>query len=465
MKRIMLLFSVIIGKMLIGLARLLGRGGSSLPGRIALRVCPATLALLAARLSRGVIVVTATNGKTTTTRMLAGMFASLGVPVVTNATGANMAGGITSALIEASRLAGGYRPGSLGVIEVDEGSIPAVLAALAPRIVLVGNFFRDQLDRYGEVAILARRVREAIAALSVQPCLVLNADDPLVASLAGERPEAAVWFGVEPGPEWEAAAGETADVSHCQSCGGLLEYSSTLIGHLGIWRCTACGKGRSEPRYVARQVVAEGLARVTFSFCRKDQVAIGMTLSFPGLHAVYNCLGALAVLAEAGFDPAAVVGWLTRFRPPYGRFETIPLDGRDLYLMLVKNPAGANVSLDLLARSAPDGSCLLILNDLAADGRDISWIYDARFEDLAGVFRAGAAGRRAAALGLRHVHAGVHRARVFVIPDIGAALEAALAATPAGQPLFIIATYTAMHEVRALLVARAGIREFWEDGK
>jgi len=466
MTRIRIIASIIIGKMLILLARLLRRGGSSLPGRVALRIAPGLLRTLAARIEGGVVAVTATNGKTTTTRMLAGLVRHAGRPVVTNASGANMAGGIVSAMIEAASLRGRFPRQALGIIEVDEGSIPAVLPLLRPMLLLVGNFFRDQLDRYGEVAILARRVGETIATLANPPRLVINADDPIAASLADTGSGLPVWFGVDAVAETvPVSGGETADIRHCPVCHAPLEYSLRVMGHLGRYHCRGCGRQRPEPDWSAGRTLALGMMQQEYCLAHRGGQSFTVRLSFPGIHAVYNSLGALAVLDQLGLLDQGAIDWLAGFIPPYGRFEKIDLAGRMVFLMLVKNPAGANASLDILAQHAPGGDVLILLNDLAADGRDISWIYDAGFESIAGAGNVTTGGRRADAMALRMLHAGVPGSRIESAGgDIPRALEMAMSKTDPGKSLAIIATYTAMHAIRAVLVRRAGIRDFWKDG-
>lgn len=466
MTRIRIIASIIIGKMLILLARLLRRGGSSMPGKVALRIAPGLLRVLAGRIEGGVVAVTATNGKTTTTRMLAGLVRHAGRPVVTNASGANMAGGIVSAMIEAASLLGRFPKQALAIIEVDEGSIPAVLPKLLPGVLLVGNFFRDQLDRYGEVAILARRVGETVACLSRPPRLVINADDPIAASLGDAASRGVVWFGVDSGRESGISASDgTADIRHCPQCHGTLEYTLRLMGHLGTYHCPGCGRKRPEPDWTARDLRSSGMTRQEFRLVHRDGRSFVVTPGFPGMHAVYNSLAALATLDALNMLDTGAVQWLAEFRPPYGRYEEIPLDGRTILLMLVKNPAGANASLDILSRHAADLSVLILLNDLAADGRDISWIYDASFEAIASAQSIVTGGRRAQAMALRMLHSGADPGRIQAVSgEAGAALDVALEKTGPGGVLALIATYTAMHAVRAVLVRRAGIREFWKDG-
>lgn len=467
MSSILVIVSIIIGKILIFLARLARRGGSSLPGRVALRLAPSVLHWLASRIEGGSVVVTATNGKTTTTRMLAGLVRHSGRAVITNSSGANMASGIVSAMIEAASLRGRFPEQALAIFELDEGSIPLVLPKLAPKIILIGNFFRDQLDRYGAVASLVQRIAETIAGLSRPPLLVINADDPLAASLGDASRSSVIWFGVD--SNWESGLPTSAGLSEarqCPHCQGTLEYTRYLLCHLGTYHCPHCGRKRPTPDWAATKVRSSGMTGQEFCLEDRDGRSFTVTTGFPGLHAVYNALAALTALYALKLLDERAIDWLAQFRPPYGRYEEISLEGRTILLMLVKNSAGVNASLDVVARHAGELSVLLLLSDLVADGRDISWIYDASYEVLASAKSIVTGGPRAQAMALRMLHAGADPAHLQAVSgEVEAALDVALQKTAQGGVLALITTYSAMLAIRAVLVRRAGIQEFWKDGR
>ena len=460
--RILLFFSIIIGKTVIFLSRKLHfGGGSSFPGRLALRLCPSLIRRLASRFPDGIALITATNGKTTTTRMVAAGLRECGKRVVYNISGANMAGGIATSLIEAVSLRCRFSA-DIGLFEVDEGSFAAVAASLAPRAVLIGNFFRDQLDRYGEVAILAARIRETLEALSESPLLIINGDDPIVASVAEGYSGEIRAFGFD-APEISLSGSQTeADIRNCPLCHAFLVYKSTYMGHLGEYHCPGCGFSRRTLYYSATGIKSEGLQGQQFSFSVSESV-LPFTIRIPGRHAVYNTLAALSLIHALDLHPECVTERFAHFTPPYGRFERFEVNGRTIYLILVKNPAGANVILRMLYETGLTEGCLCFLNDLSADGRDVSWIYDAHFELLSGLQWAVAGGRRGEDMALRLLYAGISQENVSLEKEYDNALDRAIEMTPQDGVLPILATYTAMHRVRAALAERTEVSDFWED--
>lgn len=463
MRSLLSYFAILIGKILIILSRKLRLGGgSNFPGRIALKLAPWLPAHLAARFPRGTVLVTATNGKTTTTRMIAAGCKQAGISLVYNITGANMRPGITTALIEATSLRGRIAA-ELGLFEVDEGSIPVLAPLLKPRVVLVGNFFRDQLDRYGEVATLAARVGEALRALDPAPLLVLNGDDPIVAALGRQWQGDVCYFGLDDAGHGLSGVQGEADIRYCLFCREFLDYRTIYLGHLGDFHCPGCGFARPDLDMAATAIHSNGLDGQGFRL-RLGEEEHDFSLPVPGEHVLYNLLGALSVLVRLGVPPAQVRDCFAAFLPPYGRFERLDLDGRAIYLILIKNPAGANVILRLLARVVRGGHYLALLNDLSADGRDVSWIYDAEFELLADLERVTAGGRRAEDMALRLAYAGVPGDRIALGKDVESALEMALtASSPTSGPLYILATYTAMHQVRRALAQRTEVSKFWKE--
>lgn len=464
MYRVLETFAITIGKIIIFLARKLHLGGgSNFPGRVALRFCPRLALHLSQRFADGVVIITATNGKTTTSGMVAVGLRNAGVQPVHNAAGANMLPGIVTTMIEAVSLRGRFRE-RIGLFEVDEGSLPVVAARLQPRLALIGNFFRDQLDRYGEVTILADAVGRALRSCEPPPRLVANGDDPIVARLGKDWPVETVWFGIDDPAAAQSGLQQEADIRNCPFCMAAFEYTEVYLGHQGAFCCPSCGFSRPELQITAGGVTRHGLDGISFDYCRNGTPVTRYRLPVPGDHLIYNLLGGLALLEQLGVEPGPDSAALfSRFRVPYGRFERITWQDHPLYLVLVKNPAGANVVLRLLAETVSDGRFLLLLNDLAADGRDISWIWDARFELLAEAARVVTGGRRAADMALRAVYAGVPQERVAVCSAAGEALDCALSGLPDGAPLFILATYTAMHSVRAVLAERGAVGQFWEE--
>jgi UDP-N-acetylmuramyl tripeptide synthase len=435
-------------------SRRAGRGGTSLPGKLLMRLEPHAIGRLAARLPHGSAVISATNGKTTTAAMVAAILERGGTRLVHNRAGANMAGGVASALLSAARR-GDRLSGDTGLFEVDEFWLGQVVDELRPRALLLANLFRDQLDRYGELDTIADRWLEVCAHTGAD--LVLNADDPTVADLGRARGGDAeapgiAFFGVEDDAIALQQMQHAADAKHCRRCGAPYRYEAIYLGHLGRYGCDTCGARRPTPSVAASDVVLEGVRGARFTL-RAPGGERPIALPLPGLYNVYNALGAAALALTLGASLDDVAAGLHAVSPAFGRAETVRLSGRDMSILLVKNPAGANEVLRTLALEPGEHDLLAILNDNIADGRDVSWVWDADFEVLAGRVRhVTCSGTRAAEMALRLKYAGVDPARIAVAAGLDDGLDRALA--DGDGRLFALPTYTAMLGLRDLLVAR-----------
>jgi len=430
------------------LSRRSGRGGTSLPGKLLIRLEPHAMARLAARLREGSSVISATNGKTTTAAMVAAILEGAGTRLVHNRAGANMAGGVTSALLGAAR--GRGIDGEAGLFEVDEFWLDQVVPELRPRALLLSNLFRDQLDRYGELETIADRWAAAVAA-APNTRLVLNADDPLVADLGRDR-AGVTYFGVQDDGVALAGMGHASDSKHCRRCGAPYVYEAVYMGHLGRYRCPNGDGPRPEPGVWASAIVLEGTRSASFDLHLGGEHA-RVELPFPGLYNVYNALGAAALTQVLGADLDQIVRGLAATKAAFGRAETVLVGGRELAILLVKNPAGANEVLRTLALDPGEHDVFAVLNDRTADGHDVSWVWDADYELVAErVRRVTCSGTRAAELALRLKYAGVPPERLRVVPALEAGLDAALA--DGDGRLVALPTYTAMLDLRELLVAR-----------
>jgi len=440
------------------LSRRLGRGGgTTLPGRLLMRADPKALARMAGRLDEGAVLVSATNGKTTTSAMVAGVLERAGRPLVHNRAGSNMGWGVATALLDAGR-----EPGQVGLFEVDEAWLPAVAQAVRPRAYLLANLFRDQLDRYGELEVLADRWAELAEAEEPRGArFVLNADDPLVADLGRGR-KGVTYFGVDDDSQALPGLQHAADSKHCRNCGHPYAYEAVYLGHMGRYRCPNCGRERPTPSVSARRVELHGMSGASVVM---DTPAgpLDVSLPLPGLYNVYNAVAATALALELGATLEDIGQALEDFGGAFGRVETIPVDGRPVSILLVKNPAGANEVLRTLILEDGKVDLWLALNDGIADGRDVSWIWDADFELLARrVRRATCSGTRAEEMALRLKYAGVE-AELSVERDLGRSLDLAVAAGhDEGRPLYALPTYTALLELRDLLANR-GLARRWAD--
>jgi lipid II isoglutaminyl synthase (glutamine-hydrolysing) len=443
-------------------SRLRGGGASSAPGKVLMRLDPNAIGELGARLSRGSVLVSATNGKTTTSAILASILERAGVSFVNNQSGANMAGGIASTLLAAAR-PGGRIAGELGLFEVDELWLDSLAAQLHPRAILLGNLFRDQLDRYGELETIADRWAAAVhTGPARDSTLVLNADDPAIADLGRERDAPVLYFGVEDDSLALSGMAHAADAKHCRRCGAPYVFEAIYLGHLGHYHCPSCGQTRPAPTVTATRVILQGVRAASFTL----QTPAGeaeVALALPGLYNVYNALAAAAMATSLEIGLPEIVAGLEATKAAFGRAETVHIGGREMQMLLVKNPAGANEVLRTLALEPGEHDLLGVLNDKIADGRDVSWIWDADFELLAGrVRRATCSGSRAPELALRLKYAGIDPARIRVQADLPSALrEAASDGSDPQTPLYALPTYTAMLALRELLVARGEASSAW----
>jgi UDP-N-acetylmuramyl tripeptide synthase len=446
------------------LSRLRGGGATSVPGKLLLALEPDALGALASRLRGGSVLVSATNGKTTTAAMVASILERHGIELVHNQAGANMAGGIASTLLSAARPRGRIA-GELGLFEVDELWLEPVAAALRGlRTVLLSNLFRDQLDRYGELETI---VDSWVSALRDGPArsamLVLNADDPLIADLGRNR-DGVVYFGVEDDSLALSGMAHAADAKHCRRCGSPYVFDAVYLGHLGHYHCPSCGRQRPFPTVRASAVRLDGVrgARFRLSVPAGD---VEVKLSLPGLYNVYNALAAAALAVALEVPLEDIVAGLQSATAAFGRAETVTVDERATQILLVKNPAGCNEVLRTLVLEPGEHDVLGVLNDNIADGRDVSWVWDADYELLAGRVRnVTCAGTRAPELALRLKYAGIDPSRIRVIDDLEHALTAAAGDRPSAdgdKPLYVLPTYTAMLALRELLVRRGEAGSSW----
>ncbi|HEV8601889.1 MAG TPA: MurT ligase domain-containing protein [Gaiellaceae bacterium] len=435
------------------LSRLLGTGGgTTVPGKVLSLLDPDALDRLASRLPLGAALVSATNGKTTTAAMAAEII-SPRVRLAHNASGANLVSGVASTLLST----GGAE---LGLFEVDEAALPEVARRVRPRALCLGNLFRDQLDRYGELEHVAERWRETVRHLAPEARLVVNGDDPQVGDLARERPGGLV-FGLED-PRHAGELQHAADSKWCLVCGRPYDYAAAYVGHLGDYRCAACGHGRPSLDISAREIELRGLEGVDFTLVTPHGER-RVSLRVPGLYNVYNAVAAASLAVALGAELDEVAAGLQRFAAAFGRFERISVGERGLLVLLVKNPAGANEAVRTLVAGGAPTLVVLALNDGIADGRDVSWIWDVDIEPLLeGLERVVATGSRAAEMALRCKYGGFPADAIEIVPELGRALDRGLELTPTGGELVVLPTYTAMLALREIVAKRGFVRPYWE---
>ena len=440
-------------------------GGTALPGLVAERIDPDVIRELSGQLGEGSVIITGTNGKTTTARLLRGIAKEAGLKPVANRAGSNMMRGIAAALVDAAGWSGDIASAErrLGIFEVDEATLPLVAEAVHPRAVVVTNLFRDQLDRYGEVETVAAVWRAAVAGLPAEAAVVLNIDDPSVAALAVVAQGRVLTYGMKDTSSGEGKLEHAADARWCTVCGNELEYSAVVYGHLGHWRCTRCGNTRPEPDVFCGQFRGEANgSRLTLKL---PGGLVEANLALTGLYNAYNALAAASGASALDLGRPTIQRGLNAATAGFGRQERMHVGGRGVQIMLAKNPAGLNQVLRTIAANGSNADLAVFLNDSIADGRDVSWIWDVDFELLEGKTRSvTVSGVRAWDMALRLKYAGIdgQGASPHVEPEPAQALKRALNATLEGGTLYVIPTYTAMLEVRDLLARWAGRGAFWE---
>ena len=452
--------ALMAGRAAATLSRRLGRGGGTvIAGHLVPRIHPDALREVTEALPNGSIVVSGTNGKTTTTRLLSHILRGAAMRPIHNRAGANLISGLFSAVAQATDWQARPR-GDIGLFEVDEATVPRALQHIKPRVLLLHNIFRDQLDRYGEVHFVAGLWRDAVGALPASAHLVANGDDPLVASLVTPG---ALSYGIADASVGERTLPHAADARLCPRCGAALQYDLVFYGHLGHYLCPNGDFQRPPTSVTATRIELLGDAGTNLTLDTPEGV-IRSTLSLPGLYNVYNALAAVAVCTAIGIRRETIARGLETFTAAFGRLERIQVEDRQLFLALVKNPVGFTEVLRTILAPPGRRTLLIAINDLFADGTDVSWLWDVEFERLGDrVNIAVCAGLRAEDMAVRLKYAGVEPSRIRLENDLQRALEIGLAAAEPNETVYALPTYTAMLGVREILQKTGYVRGFWED--
>jgi len=455
--KIKVILAVTACKLTIKLLRLIGRGGTAIPGKIAIRICPDLLSYLAKDVN--CIVVTGTNGKTTSSRIIEEIYVRNGASYFANRSGANLINGITAIFIENSTLTG--RPKKQNaVIECDEAASKEVCRLIDPAVVLVTNVFRDQLDRYGEVSWTLQNILIGIKN-SPNAVVCLNADCSLTASIASQIPNKVIFYGVDV-PIYKDPVSEVSDAPYCIKCKHEYEYSYRTFGHLGGFYCPDCGYKRPEPQISVTDILKSSVSstKVRVRVFGEDDV---ITINLPGGYNIYNAVGALAVSEAVGFARNVTKDAIAGFSCGFGRMEQFDMGSHSARIILVKNPAGCNQVLNYLSGLSEKTIFVCCLNDNSADGKDVSWIWDVNFEKLEDmdelIPEIYVSGIRSGDMAVRLKYAGINEAKLKVFDDYDALIRAM---TKQSLPVIIMPTYTAMMDLRAKMSSAFGGKEFWE---
>ncbi|MBP3633117.1 MAG: DUF1727 domain-containing protein [Oscillospiraceae bacterium] len=437
--------------------RLLGRGGTDFPGRVALKVCPDVLGRLAKNVTT--IIVTGTNGKTTTARMIEQALSDSGISYFANRSGANLLSGVTAEFAMHSSMTGKCKY-EYAVIEADEAAFKTIGKLVDAKAVVVTNVFSDQLDRYGEVTQTLENIRIGISH-SKNAVLCLNADDSLTGSLAETVDNPVVFYGVDT-PIYKTRVAESSDAPFCRVCKHEYEYDYVTYGHLGGYRCPNCGAKRPQPQVSVKEVIASDAEHSQVVMTQNGE-EYPTTINLPGGYNIYNACSTMACGAALGLDPQVVSKSLSAFSCAFGRMEKFDINNVPLRMILIKNPAGCNQVLNFLTQMEEPFTFAVCLTDHTQDGRDISWIWDVDIERLVAmgdmIGKVLVSGNRADDMALRFKYAGLPMEKLEVVRDY---LDLTNACVAEGRPCYIMPTYTAMLDLRGTISKHFGFKAFWE---
>ncbi|HHU86678.1 MAG TPA: DUF1727 domain-containing protein [Peptococcaceae bacterium] len=449
--KLRLSLAILAGKLTAMVSRTYGHKGSSLPGMVARRIYPGALRDLAAQVSRGILVVSGTNGKTTTTNMIAGILSEAGYKVTSNLEGANLITGVTTSLIKDAGI-GGKITCDYAVLEVDEASVPRVLKEVKPGLLILTNFFRDQLDRYWELDKITGIIREALGQQK-QMNLILNADDPLVAQYQKITNFPALFYGMGPNEQSARTSSQTREGKFCPFCGNALTYEYFHYSQLGRYHCPGCDFNRPDPQVEAFDPQIEG-GRASCRLVFNGQ-EVELAVQVQGLYNLYNAMAAFATGLQLGLDVQGVLDSLSRYQPVTGRMEVFNYKGKPAYLNLVKNPTGFNEGLASLRADRGSKDVFIAINDNDADGRDVSWLWDVDFEMLGEDHRSYnrfiCCGLRGEEMAVRLKYAGVPADKVTTDENVTQAIKDTLNGSAGAAYLF--STYTALWPVQKIIKA------------
>lgn len=489
-------------------------GGTSVVGIIAQRIYPEIIEHMATQLEHGNIIVTGTNGKTTTSGFIAAILRDSGLRVWHNREGSNLMRGVASLFVIRAKPNGQLRRSgkrAISILEIDEATIPQIVRALEPRVAVFNNLFRDQLDRYGEVDSIISRWQQAISQMPASTTLVLNADDPSIADLGSGFSGKVLYYGIDdPSLDLQKQRGDSehyqvSDARTCPNCGHEYTYDLRFYSHIGHYHCTNCKLQRPQPdiRAIKIQLDSFDHHRITIEHATQQHEII---VPLPGLYNVYNALAAITAAQAVNTDWPPIITGIEQSKPAFGRGEIIQAEDKTICLLLAKNPTGFNEVLRTLFSERTARHILFILNDNIADGQDISWIWDVDFERATGHTQTLViSGTRALDLAIRLKYAGIAQKDMTIIPHmplkgergtrqtrqqrmankkqtehqtapaseqvysqiassygLKSALDTALKQTPVGETLFIVPTYTGLLAVHRELEQRGLTPHFWE---
>lgn len=444
MDKIRIMSAILAGKLLIILSRMLGNQGTDFPGKMALKIYPHLLQELAGNIKQGIIMITGTNGKTTTSNMLAQILKSKGYSLVHNQAGANMLSGITTAFILQSNLSGS-KQFDYALLETDEAYVPLLLKETTPQYLLITNFFRDQLDRYGELDHTISLIKGAVQDSGVK--LLLNADDPLTAHFQKESILQCWYYGFADTNYDSLQSAESREGRYCVFCGREIDYKRYHYAQLGQYSCPSCHNHNPERDFTGHELEMNPAIEFKVNETRLNS-------PYQGFFNAYNILAAVSMAKLLGIEEEIIQQAIAVFEPQAGRMESFIIKGKRVVLILIKNPTGLNQSLAALSYDKANKNVFIALNDNAADGRDISWIWDANVEMIIAndmkIMNLICSGQRSGDIAVRLKYAGLPLDKINIQTGLKEGIETAIIKD--SEASYILSTYTALFECRKILV-------------
>ncbi len=463
--KIKLLAGLWTGKLLLIITRLSGRGGTTLPGRIAQKIEPKLTSYLASLLPSGTLLITGTNGKTTTSALLSSILKEAGYRCINNQSGSNLSWGIASSLVAETSLSGHLRE-DMAVMEVDEGALPGVTGSMKPRGITITNIFRDQLDRYGEVDHVLQKIKTGLDLQPQDGFEVINADDPSLTGIQAGQHKKRWLYGLELDLPEDTFENTGRDMKACPHCKEELQYEKLFYAHLGHYGCHSCGYKRPKPD-IRLMKASESVNGVTALQIELPGETAEIKFPLPGTYNFYNLLAAVATAKALDIPTTLITSALEKSVPSFGRMEFFEAGGKTIIIALIKNPVGANEVIRTILNQSDKVNLLVAINDKIADGTDVSWLWDVDFEQLglvkdsfSGLY---ASGLRAWDMAVRFKYAGFDPGQVSIEENTEKAVRSALEVTPPGSKLFILPSYTAMLEIRRTLNKMGLGKPYWEE--
>ncbi len=439
-------------------------GGTSLPGLIARRIDPDVLKSVVGASKAKKIVITGSNGKTTTARMTAAMAANNGKSVSHNRAGSNLLQGVTSVVVNFADIFGRLNSDVL-LFEIDEGTMPLAIPEISPDVVVITNIFRDQLDRYGELYSVARALDKTLEELPESATILLNGNDPQVANFGQKAKAKRLFFGLETTEVGTPVPEQSADIIRCIHCQEDFQYEIAYISHLGIYRCPNCGYTLPPLDIAATSIkLASDGQGPTQVELRTPQGTMTLEIALPGLHNVYNAAAAIGASLAAGFEKEKLPPALVSIKPAFGRLEKIQAGDQTIYLSFVKNPTSFNLILRLIAQHPGKKHILLAASHTIVDGEDFSWLWDIEIEEVAqDIADVVCSGNKPEELAMRLKYAEIPVDKISQNADLESALDEALRNAGPGGTLYILSSYTPTNELRRIMQKRGWVQHVWQD--